>query len=307
MPKEIINVCLLKNNIRLHDNPPLVNSCRNRKVLPVFVLDKSKSYGEANMLFKKHALLSLNSSMNQSICIIHSPVEDALKTILTQYEIEGIYTETPYLKQDVLSHLQLEQFARTRKIQVYTYNSSHLWEPGSIELMRKDSIPSFTQYYRYGCLRSAKPRKPLPAPDKIQYARLEQQHSSIESIANEEKWHAPLLSYWDVSENAAINILNCFIERKLSVYKLKRNYPACDGVSRLSPYIQSGLISVNRIWDAVMSSGLSSDKNADHFCSELAWREFSYHLALHHPDIDNLTKHTHGSKIRHTYLVGKKD
>jgi deoxyribodipyrimidine photo-lyase len=32
---------------------------------------------------------------------------------------------------------------------------------------------------------------------------------------------------------------------------------------------------------------LAADKNIDHFCSELGWREFSYNLLFHNPDLPN--------------------
>ena len=51
----------------------------------------------------------------------------------------------------------------------------------------------------------------------------------------------------------------------------------------LSPYLSFGHISPSQIWEAV--SQLPPDDNVDHFLSELGWREFSYYLLYHYPQL----------------------
>ena len=55
-------------------------------------------------------------------------------------------------------------------------------------------------------------------------------------------------------------------------------------VSKLSPYLHFGQISPHIIWNQI--SKHSEDENINHFKSELGWREFSYYLLYHFPEIE---------------------
>ena len=74
-----------------------------------------------------------------------------------------------------------------------------------------------------------------------------------------------------------------FFEHGLRDYKEGRNFPAKSCVSRLSPYLHQGQISPNQAWYGAQAK--HSGKNLDHFLSELGWREFSYSLLYHFPDL----------------------
>lgn len=51
----------------------------------------------------------------------------------------------------------------------------------------------------------------------------------------------------------------------------------------MSAHLHFGEISPNQLWYAVRSRG--DDRHINHFCSELGWREFSYNLLYHNPDL----------------------
>ena len=59
--------------------------------------------------------------------------------------------------------------------------------------------------------------------------------------------------------------------------------------SRLSPYLRAGAISPRQIWHAAQArrhaGGKASPADFDKFLAELGWREFSYHLLFHFPDL----------------------
>ncbi|MGY8827855.1 MAG: FAD-binding domain-containing protein, partial [Candidatus Latescibacterota bacterium] len=70
----------------------------------------------------------------------------------------------------------------------------------------------------------------------------------------------------------------------------KRNLPGVSGTSRLSPHLHFGEISPRQIWTAVVSSALARTGNpmpgsVETYLSEIAWREFSYHLLFHFPKL----------------------
>jgi deoxyribodipyrimidine photo-lyase len=65
------------------------------------------------------------------------------------------------------------------------------------------------------------------------------------------------------------------------IYDDTRNFPAIDGSTRLSPYIRFGVFSIREVYHAVK-------QRSSTIVSELAWREFWYHIAHHFPTIYEL-------------------
>ena len=97
------------------------------------------------------------------------------------------------------------------------------------------------------------------------------------------KWYKKLETYWDIGEKGAKKSFKNFINNGLSNYKKGRNFPSEKNVSRLSPHIHFGEISINRIWSEIEKQ--KPTNNTDHFKSELGWREFSYNLLYFNKDL----------------------
>ena len=101
-------------------------------------------------------------------------------------------------------------------------------------------------------------------------------------------WKDGLAATWCIGEMAAHDRLHAFLKNGLHGYKNDRNFPAKQNVSRLSAYLHWGEISPNSVWYAAkdrMDVGFGHDDDCDHFLSELGWREFSYSLLYHFPEL----------------------
>ncbi len=65
-----------------------------------------------------------------------------------------------------------------------------------------------------------------------------------------------------------------------------RDRPGVQGTSRLSPHLALGTISPLTVWNAARAAtaaGAVAESQSDKFLSELAWREFAWHLLYHNP------------------------
>ena len=101
-------------------------------------------------------------------------------------------------------------------------------------------------------------------------------------------WALGWESIWDPSEAGAMKQLDWFFREGLTGYGDLRNRPDRPNVSRLSPHLHFGTISPRQIWWATQTVSdkqpeLSED--AVKFLSEIAWREFAYHLLYHFPTL----------------------
>jgi len=181
-------------------------------------------------------------------------------------------------------------------IDCQSFNSLLLWEPW--EVLKSDKTPYkvFTPFYRKGCMKASFPREPLPVPEKLSLIK-DINSSSIEKLGLLPviKWYSSLENHWKIGEENAQDVLKNFLEGNLDKYKESRNFPTKNHTSHLSPYLHFGEISPNQIWYKTQYKrllGPSLDNDADRFLSELGWREFSYYMLYHFPDIptQNLQK-----------------
>jgi deoxyribodipyrimidine photo-lyase len=181
-------------------------------------------------------------------------------------------------------------------IEVRSFNGSLLNEPWEVTSKAGQPMKVFTPYWRAARERG-EPAAPLPAPGKIK--RLDPPDSAAsESLAladlglepRKPDWAGGLREAWMPGEAGAQDLLESFIGNRLSGYAEGRNRPDRDSTSRLSPHLRFGEIGPRQIWHALAMARESgeaagSSTDAEKFLSELGWREFSYHLLFHNPDL----------------------
>jgi deoxyribodipyrimidine photo-lyase len=113
---------------------------------------------------------------------------------------------------------------------------------------------------------------PLPAPEALPKALEEGE------VPKEE----PGLPLPEPGERAAQARLHAFLEAKLPRYPLERDRLDGEGGSRLSPYFALGVLSPREAaWEALRRG----DEGARKWVAELLWRDFSYHLLYHFPEM----------------------
>lgn len=87
-----------------------------------------------------------------------------------------------------------------------------------------------------------------------------------------------------IGEEEAYNRWNEFKD-SLKNYEVNRNIPSLNKTSKLSPYINSGIISIEIIWNELLEI---TPEYTLIFKEELLWREFAYHTYYYNPNmIDN--------------------
>jgi deoxyribodipyrimidine photo-lyase len=92
----------------------------------------------------------------------------------------------------------------------------------------------------------------------------------------------PGLPLPEPGERAARARLHAFLEAKLPRYPLERDRLDGEGGSRLSPYFALGVLSPREAaWEALRRGGEGARK----WVAELLWRDFSYHLLYHFPEM----------------------
>ena len=286
-----IAIIWFRQDLRLHDNIAFNHAIeKGYDILPIFILDDENAgewkRGSASRWWLNQSLKSLNQSLDGNLVFRIGKADEILPALAHEIKAKAVFWNRCYepwrierdthIKQDVFKDLDID---------IHTFKDSLLWEPW--EVLKNDDTPYkvFTPFYRKGCLSKPPPNSPLDKPDHISYASYDQK-GKIENLnlMPTVPWYKSFESVWTPGEGGARAQLTSFLSYGIEGYKEDRNRPDLENVSRLSPYLHFGEISPRVVWHEAQSA-TAPEKDIDHFCSELGWREFSYYLLYHFPHI----------------------
>ena len=288
MNKNIV-IHWFRQDLRISDNPALSYSSKQGAVLPVYILDHKNpgefDLGSASQWWLHYSLHALNKSLKENLRIYVGDPKKILIDLIQEYNVKAVYWNRCYEPWQITRDKQIKKVLEAHNTESKSFNGSLLWEPW--EVLKKDATPYkvFTPYFRKGCLSADSPRMPLPKPSSMKFYEDSTNSVSIDNLGllPRIRWDKQLEPHWQIGEIGAQKKLKKFTSNRLENYKQGRNFPALNSVSRLSAHLHFGEVSPNQAWYAAKSNENSDD--VDHFLSELGWREFSYNLLYHFPEL----------------------
>ena len=284
-----------RQDLRLSDNPALDSAAQYETLIPIYILDEVNSgefkMGAASKWWLHQSLTKLNESLDGKLLVYQGNPHEILNKLIEEQEVSYVTWNRCYEPWRIDRDKKIKRKFEDKNVAVESFSASLLWEPWTIS--KDDGTPYrvFTPFYKKGCLNSEEPR--LPA-GKVDLSNLYSEDLSSGSITDLNllptiKWYKSFEEEWNPGEIGAEQNLNSFLDSGLLNYKEGRNFPSQEFVSRLSPHLHFGEISPNEVWyRAKTKEGISGiEKSLAHFHSELGWREFSYYLLYHFPDLPN--------------------
>ncbi len=289
--KEEISIHWFRQDLRLNDNTSLnYLSKNNHKIVCIFIYDEincEKNFGEAGKVWLHQSLDYLNKKLGNRLVFFRGNPIDIFSKILDIYNVKEICWNRCYEPWRIKRDSRIKESLK-KKVKIKTFNASLLWEPW--EILKNDGSPYkiFTPFYKRGCLNHSPPRKPYS--EKISFFNHSLKSLDLNQLGllNNRIWENNLVKDWKIGESYAYDLMNSFFLDGVHEYSEGRNYPNKKNVSRLSPYLHWGQISVNTLWYEVEKSKWDVGKeNMEIFKSELGWREFFYNLMYHFPEIQS--------------------
>lgn len=285
-----------RKDLRLDDNLALACAAESlRPVVPVYILEPEVAgngpLGAAQAWWLHHSLEALSASLakiGSRLVLRRGPADAVLGDLVAEtgashvfwnrrYDPPGIAIDTPIKEELTRSGLTVRSFA-----------GQLLHEPSRLKTGAGGPYRVYTPFWR--ALEAAgEPPEPVAAPERLAPPA---DWPTSERIADwaltptRPDWAATFSAAWTPGEAGAAARLERFVDEGLDGYKSKRDFPALPHTSGLSPHLALGEISPARVWHA--TRGLTAAIAADdviHFRKELAWRDFSYHLLFHFPDL----------------------
>ncbi|MGQ9880413.1 MAG: cryptochrome/photolyase family protein [Armatimonadota bacterium] len=263
-------VAIFARELRLHDNPLLAEAERG-EIIPVFFFDdfNQQEHGDNLRTLFFHALRQLKQGIEARggrLYIVH------------RREMERFFAAA---KPDrVLFCEDVEPHSRQRDAQMVSLlrNMGIRYQPLRDSLLTPvptSTYPSFTQFYKKHFLPNVEIGAPIAVPSRLNTPMLEIPEADIPDV------HTAPASLWYRTEQEVLAAWQRFVYNGLASYSAWRNLPAVSGVSRMSPYIRCGMISLRQMLRDAW--GLS-----EQFVKELAWRDFYSHLLYHYPETQNM-------------------
>ncbi len=284
-----ITIFWFRQDLRLSDNPGLFEAAKNGLVLPIYILDdeiaNAGKMGGASKWWLYNSLKSLDRSLDNKLNFYMGDSKIILKNLINENDIGAVYWNRCYEPWRIKADTEIK---KTLEVECKSFNGSLLWEPWKILKSDKSFYKVYTPFYRNGCLRASKPREILPKPQKLSLLKVSSQKLDEFKLLPDKNWYKKMENYWDVGEVSAQKKFQEFLENDLLNYKDGRNYPAKKNTSKLSPHLHFGEISPNQVWygaQAKKAIDYSYSKDVDQFLSEICWREFSYYLLYHFPQL----------------------
>lgn len=242
-----------QNDLRLLDNPNVLKAIKTGlPIIPIYIYDDAVkwSLGAASRLWLYHALQDLDKS---------------LRALGSKLIIQKTSNKNP---------------------QVH----SLLFDPAKIRNKQGGVFKVFTPYYKYlmtlieDHLQDSNPQH-LYDSKILSKLNTNIDLSSMDSLTIDDldllgpelkwnrAWQSKMLSYFDISEKAALKLAREFSTNKAQDYNNLRDRPDLEGTSKLAPYLRFGQISPYRLWQEA--------RGHEPYLRQLIWREFAYYTLYH--------------------------
>lgn len=259
-----MTIVLLKDDLRLHDNPALFYASQKGPVFVVYVLPKKEEKSRcADFLY--NALRSFQNTLkrhNQQLIIRKGDPATCIYCISKETKCSSVY-----FNGDTFSHVaDVDFISALHKKNLFCQRfSANLLTPLQEILTKKNTpVTIFSNFVRTA-------EKCLDINEVAAPAFIDNQKQLFsEAIPLAE---FPILA----TEERARELLAQFVQQKEHTYDKWRDFPAHDAVSHLSAFIRFGLISIRTVWNATKSQS---------FHRELLFRDYAHHLFDHFPTMN---------------------
>lgn len=290
-------VVWFREDLRLADNPALTQAAATgRPVVGLYILDldAGRGIGGARRWWLHTSLERLAADLSRHgvpLVLRAGPEAEALPAFLKEVGADAVFWNRRYDKTSRETDTALKADLKARGLKVESGNGHLLVEPWEVEPRSGGSFKVFTPFWK--AARASLDATPalLPVPRLPRWPGKPPKGVALDALKllpTRPDWAGGLRATWTPGEAGARERLERFIEARLSRYAAGRDVPSADAVSMLSPHLRHGEISARTVLHAVEHAGSrqrTQETNVVKFAAELGWREFSYHLLYHFPDL----------------------
>ncbi len=284
-------------DLRLSDHAALSAAAKAGPVIPVYVLRDGEGthwpLGSASRWWLAQSLRALGAALENAgsrLILRRGEPADILADLCRETGAHAVHWTRGYEPDSARTETAIRDKLKSAGVTARRFCGRVLYEPE--EVINKDGGPYkvFTPFYK-ACLALGEPGAPVSAPQTLSAPKSWPQSDRLADWGLEPTspdWAGGMRAMWTPGEAGAHQRLSEFLNDAGKDYGKLRNRPDIDATSRLSPFLAFGEISPRQVW-AISQHHAEREPRASRgiegFLREVIWREFSYHLLHHWPDL----------------------
>jgi len=271
-----VSIFWFRRDLRLHDNHGLYEALKQSEaVLPIFIFDINilsglKDKKDKRISFIHSTLLDMQRQLEDigsSLLILHDSPKNAFEKLLTQFDIQAVYTNHDYEPYAIQRDQEIAAFLSKHNISFQTFKDQVIFEK---EEITKSDGKLYTIYTPYSKAWKAK----YLAEKKTRFPS----EKLLDKYLKTKPFSFPVLSQigFDKSD---LEITSPKLDKDIILhYTETRNLPSVNGTSRLSVHLRFGTVSIREL------AAVASKWN-ETWLNELIWREFFMMILYHFPKV----------------------
>jgi len=283
-------------DLRVKDNLALAAACRDRhaRVLALFIStprqwEKHDMAGRQAAFMQSHLRSLQHELAEKGIPLLFVEVDDfnasvgAVKEICEEHDVTHLFYNYQYEINERQRDAAVER--ALPEVTCQGLDDSVMLALGSVMTGDRQMYKVFTPY-KNAFLRRLREDLPgcVPAPAVREGGALSDTLKPLTLTYPQQDFDPSL---FPATEQAAVERLRAFCRNEVGEYEVRRDFPALDATSRLSPCLALGVISPRQCLHRLLAEqpdALDGGAGAV-WLNELIWRDFYRHLMTWYPDL----------------------
>lgn len=295
-----VSLVWLRRDLRLDDHAALFAAARaSERVACAFVLDppllRGPRVGAPIVQFFFESLGVLRDRLRAAgsdLALLEGDFAAELLALARRTGARAVYYGTDYDPSAIARDAHVTERMRGAGLEVHAF-TDHVYF-GADDVVQESGKPYsvYTPYRRRWNARfETAPNPPLRSESAVRGKLLARDAiGTTRAVPKPEDYgHASSAAYPRAGLGEAKRLLERFLADEAPWYADRRNAPALDGTSRLSPHLRAGTIGIRTVVHAAARlrerSARHAASNVDTWLGELVWRDFYQQLLAHHPRV----------------------
>ncbi|QNX09573.1 deoxyribodipyrimidine photo-lyase [Acinetobacter seifertii] len=294
-----------RQDLRVRDHAALWHACQQGNSIALVILspDQWKQHDDAPI--KISFYLRQLKKLQEELAALHIPLviqvipywKDIAKSISDfskKYNIENVYANIEVGVNELKRDKTVQDTLNKDSKELFLFHDRTIFPLRSIRNKSEQPYQVFSAFKKvcYSKLDTSGLPQCYPLPNKqtkVPTDLLEEENTNLAEI---EKLFCSSITteqqdLWPVGDSYALEQLDHFIEDSVSHYKVERDFPHITGTSKLSPYLNIGILSTRQCLQALFRSQHGNfhltNEGQQTWLDELIWREFYQHILFDFP------------------------
>jgi deoxyribodipyrimidine photo-lyase len=293
------SIVWLRDDLRIADNPALRAgvdraAASGGAVVVLYLLDEVspgiRPLGGASRWWLHGSLSALGEELERRgsrLLLRRGAAETEVPRLVDETGADAVFWNRRYGASREVD-ARLKSALRESGVTVESFAANLLVEPWTVTTAEGNPYRVFTPFWRAAQERPI--RELVAAPRELHgligaHAPAGDALDDWELLPTRPDWAGGLRDTWTPGEASGHRRLQEFAADQLADYH-RRDEPAIDATSRLSPHLRFGELSPVQLWHRLHGELTpAARRNAPKYLSEVGWREFNWNILFHAPDL----------------------